>query len=88
MTDCPARQATVPFCYPARMLTAAITAAVAAVLSLFGIKPGAYLAVVALVIKLIIVAVGLYFGAKLARRRADAAPAANPVEPPRPPDQR
>jgi hypothetical protein len=37
------------------MLTTAITGAIAAVLALFGIKPGPYLAVVWIVIKLLMV---------------------------------
>ncbi|MEP6653423.1 MAG: hypothetical protein ABJA82_08700 [Myxococcales bacterium] len=52
------------------MLTAAITAAVAAVLSLFGVKPGAYLVGVAIGVKLVVVACSLMFGARLLKRRA------------------
>jgi hypothetical protein len=46
------------------MITAAITGAVAAVLALFGIRPGPYLVVVAVVVKAIIV-----LGALLLARR-------------------
>ncbi|MES1157797.1 MAG: hypothetical protein ABUL67_01735, partial [Haliangium ochraceum] len=62
------------------MLTAAITAAVAAVLSLFGIKPGPYLVGVAIGVKITIVLVSLLVGARLMRRRA-AAKAPPPPDP-------
>jgi hypothetical protein len=52
------------------MITAAITAAVAAILGLFGIKPGPYLVGVAIVVKVIIVGLTLIFGARWAQRRA------------------
>jgi amino acid transporter len=52
------------------MITAAITAAVAAILGLFGIKPGPYLVGVAIVVKVIIVGLTLLFGARWAKRRA------------------
>jgi hypothetical protein len=51
------------------MITAAITAAVGAVLSFFGIKPGPYLVGVAIGVKVIIVAVTLLFGARWLKRR-------------------
>lgn len=54
------------------MITAGITATVAAVLSLFGVKPGAYLVGVAIAVKVTLVAVGLLFGARIMRRRAAA----------------
>jgi uncharacterized membrane protein HdeD (DUF308 family) len=54
------------------MLTAGITAAVAGVLSLFGVKPGPYLVGVAIGVKLVIVGVGLLVGARLMRKRAAA----------------
>lgn len=54
------------------MLTAGITAAVAGVLSLFGVKPGPYLVGVAIAVKLVIVGVGLLVGARLMRKRAAA----------------
>jgi len=54
------------------MLTAGITAAVAGVLSLFGIKPGPYLVGVAIGVKLTIIAVGLLVGARVMRKRAAA----------------
>jgi uncharacterized membrane protein HdeD (DUF308 family) len=54
------------------MLTAGITAAVAGVLSLFGIKPGPYLVGVAIGVKLTIVGVGLFIGARVMRKRAAA----------------
>ena len=67
------------------MLTAAITAAVAAVLSLFGVKPGAYLVGVAIGVKLVVVACSLMFGARLLKRRAAAkAPTAAAKTPPDP----
>ena len=52
------------------MLTAAITAGVAGLLSLFGVKPGSYLVGVAIGVKIALVVVGLVFGARLVRRRA------------------
>jgi hypothetical protein len=59
------------------MLTAAITAAIAGILSLFGMTPtAAQLVVVAIVVKVIIVGLGVLFGAKLALRRRNAAAAA------------
>jgi hypothetical protein len=55
------------------VLTPAITPATAAILSLFGIKPGPYLVVVAVVVKIILVAIGLFLAMKVSRRRAAAA---------------
>jgi hypothetical protein len=52
------------------VITAGITAAIAAILGVFGIKPGPYLVLVAGGVKLTIVVVGLVFGARWARRRA------------------
>jgi len=63
------------------MLTAGITAAVAGVLSLFGIKPGPYLVGVAIGVKLTIVAVGLLVGARLMRKRAAANAQASDTDP-------
>ena len=54
------------------MLTAGITAAVAGLLSLFGIRPGAYLVGVAIGVKLTIVALSVTFGARLLKKRAAA----------------
>ena len=51
------------------MLTAAITAAVAFVLNLFGIEPGPYLVGVAIGVKITIVVLGVLLGARWARRR-------------------
>ena len=51
------------------MITAAITAAIGAVLALFGVKPGAYLVVVAAVVKVVIVAGTVLVGARWVRRR-------------------
>jgi amino acid transporter len=51
------------------VLTAAITGAVAAVLNLFGIEPGAYLVGVAIGVKAVIVAAGLLFGVRWLRKR-------------------
>jgi hypothetical protein len=72
------------------VLTAAITAAIASILSLFGIKPGPYLVVVAAVVKGIIILVGLLLGAKVVRKRAKAKAAEQPAPLPpteRPPEQ-
>lgn len=65
------------------MLTAGITAAVAAILGVFGIKPGAYLVGVAVGVKICLVAASVLFGAKWMRRRQAAAGsvARPPVEP-------
>ena len=54
------------------MLTAPITAAIGAILALFGIKPGPYLVGVAIGVKIVIVGVTVLFGARWARRRAAA----------------
>jgi hypothetical protein len=70
------------------MLTAALTAAVAGLLALFGVKPGRYLVFVAIGIKIVIVAVPLIFGARWLRRRAEpkaADPSTTPTTtPPKP----
>ena len=65
------------------MLTAAITAAIAWVLSLFGIKPGPYLVAVAAVVKVIIILLGLTLGAKAVQRRVKQKQAAGekPADP-------
>jgi ABC-type transport system involved in Fe-S cluster assembly fused permease/ATPase subunit len=67
------------------VLTAAITAGLAAILSLFGIKPGAYLAVVAVVVKILLVFSGLFIGARISKKRravqAQEDAAAAPPEP-------
>jgi hypothetical protein len=54
------------------VLTAAITGAIAWILSLFGIKPGPYLVVVAGVVKVIIVLCGVLLGAKAMKKRKQA----------------
>lgn len=51
------------------MLTAAITGAIAWILSQFGIEPGPYLVVVAAVVKGIIILVGVLLGAKAVQKR-------------------
>jgi hypothetical protein len=51
------------------MFTAAITALVAGLLSLFGVKPGPYLVAVAIGVMLAIVAIGVVFGSRYLRRR-------------------
>lgn len=51
------------------MLTAGITAVVAAVLAFFGVEPGPYLVGVAVGVKVTIVAVGALLGVRLVRRR-------------------
>jgi len=58
------------------MITAAITAAVGAVLALFGVKPGAYLVAVAAAVKIVIVAGTVLVGARWVRRRNGQAAAA------------
>jgi threonine/homoserine/homoserine lactone efflux protein len=56
------------------VLTAGITAAVAAILRIFGVKATlAQLGVVALVVKALIVLTGLFLGRKLLKRRQAAA---------------
>jgi hypothetical protein len=62
------------------MITAAITAAVAAVLALFGIKPGPYLIVVAAVVKGVIILGAVLLGRKLLKTREGEKPAAPPPE--------
>lgn len=65
------------------MLTAAITAAVAGILRLFGIHAtAAQLVVVAIVVKVTLVLLGLAFGAKLALRRRNAAAPADQAKAP------
>jgi hypothetical protein len=59
-------------CYSYRVITAAITGAVAAVLALFGIKPGPYLAVIALVVKGLIVLGGLLIARRVMKKRESA----------------
>lgn len=61
------------------MITAAITAAVAFILDLFGIPPGPYLAGVAIVVKILLVLGGMLLAAKIARRRKAAAALAKPA---------
>ena len=51
------------------MITAAITAAVAAILALFGVKPGPYLIVVAAVVKGVLILGALLVGRRLLRAR-------------------
>jgi uncharacterized membrane protein HdeD (DUF308 family) len=51
------------------MLTAGITAAIAGLLSLFGIKPGAYLVGVAIGVKLVLVGLAVVFGGRLLESR-------------------
>jgi len=60
------------------VLTAAITAAVATIMGFFGIKPGPYLVVVAIVVKGLIVAAGVLFGARWLQRRRKPEPPAPP----------
>lgn len=56
------------------MLTSAITAAIAAVLTWLGIPPGPYIAGVWIAVKLLLVAVVALVGWRAARRRSRAAP--------------
>lgn len=65
------------------MITAAITAAVGGMLSLFGIKPGPYLLGVAIGVKILVVLTGVVFGSRFLRRRGQAAP---PPPEPKPQD--
>jgi hypothetical protein len=51
------------------VITAAVTGAVAAVLALFGIKPGPYLAVVAVVVKGLIVLGGVLIARRVMKKR-------------------
>lgn len=64
------------------MITAAITAAVGAILSLFGVKPGKYLIGVAVVVKGIIVVLGLLAASRVARRLREKQAAAQSSAPP------
>jgi hypothetical protein len=73
-----------PICYLRKVITAAITAAVAAILALFGIKPGPYLVVVAGVVKGLIVLGAVLLASRVARRARKAESAAPaPAEPPK-----
>jgi hypothetical protein len=56
------------------MLTSAITAAIAAVLTWLGVPPGPYIAGVWVAVKVVVVAVLALVGWRAARRRAGAAP--------------
>jgi hypothetical protein len=71
-------------CYLKSVITAAITAAVAAILAVFGIKPGAYLVVVAGVVKGILVLGAVLLASRVARRarRSQAVPPPTPPAPP------
>jgi amino acid transporter len=67
------------------MLTAAITAAITAILGLFGVKPGTWIVGVAIGVKIVIVAVTLIFGARFVQKRnAAAVPPETPPPPTRP----
>ena len=69
------------------MLTAGITAAIGGVLALFGIKPGGYLVVVAIVVKVTIVGVSaLFIGNRYMKRRREALPTSTPPPPSEPPN--
>jgi hypothetical protein len=74
-----------PICYLEEVITAAITAAVAAILALFGVKPGPYLVVVAGVVKGIIVLGAILLASRVARRarKAQSAAPPAPAEPPK-----
>ena len=59
------------------MITAAITAAIAGILAYFGVKPGVYLAGVAIVVKILVVASimgAMWWRQRAAQRKVDAAP--------------
>ncbi|MEO5726727.1 MAG: hypothetical protein ABI134_31310 [Byssovorax sp.] len=65
------------------MLTSAITAAIAAILSFFGIPPGPYLVGVAIVVKVTIVAIIALLGWRtLQKKRAKEAKEAKEASPP------
>jgi O-antigen/teichoic acid export membrane protein len=59
------------------MLTSAITAAIAAVLTWLGVPPGPYIAGVWIAVKLLIVALVAALGWRAVRRRSQAAPPAS-----------
>ena len=59
------------------MLTSAITAAIAAVLTWLGIPPGPYIAGVWIAVKLLILALVALLGWRAVRRRSHAAPPAS-----------
>ena len=64
------------------MLTVPITAAITALLAVFGIKPTVtQVAGVAVVVKIVIVLVGVFLGNKLLKRRQAAAALAEKKEP-------
>jgi hypothetical protein len=64
------------------MLTAAITAVVAAVLSFFGVEPGPYLVGVAIGVKVALVLGGMLVGARwVQKRQARQASPAKPSDP-------
>jgi len=65
------------------MITAGITAAVAAILGLFGIKPGAYLVFVAGGVKIALVLLGTVYGVRWMNRRGRP----KPLGPKAPPDR-
>jgi uncharacterized membrane protein SirB2 len=58
------------------VLTTAITAGIASILSFFGIPPGPYLAGVWIGVKIVVVLVVMLVGAKALRKRQKAAGAA------------
>lgn len=64
---------------PGTMLTTAITAAITAVLTWFGVPPGPYIAVVWVLVKVLVVAVVTFLGWRALRRRKAS------VTPPTPP---
>jgi hypothetical protein len=62
------------------MLTSAITAAIAAILTWLGVPPGPYIAGVWVAVKIVVVAVMALLGWRVARRRArTAAPPRDPA---------
>jgi hypothetical protein len=56
------------------MLTSAITAAITAVLTWFGVPPGPYIAGVWIAVKILLVAIIALLGWRAAQRRSHAAP--------------
>jgi uncharacterized membrane protein len=55
------------------MLTSAITAVIAAILTWFGVPPGPYIAGVWIAVKIVVVALLALFGWRATRRRSRAA---------------
>jgi len=73
-----------PFRGCASVITAAITAAIAGILAYFGVKPGVYLAGVAIVVKILVVASimgAMWWRQRAAQRKVDREAAQTPALP-------